>query len=178
MELVTSEKLEIVQAEYQTGKIAFESGRYAQAIKSLETARGLVDRNSRLGGEVQMWLVTAYEASGNTEDAIGLCRQLTRHPRPETRQQAKRLLFILEAPKLTIPPEWMVKIPDLAALEENESSSFQVGPNVSFVKPTIPKRNAIEEPVDLSQVNTQDNRFIWVALIAIFLILGGLFISY
>ncbi|MCY7382988.1 MAG: hypothetical protein LH628_10505 [Microcoleus sp. CAN_BIN18] len=175
---MSSEKLEIVQTEYQTGRVAFESGLYAQAVQSLETATGLVDRNSRLGGEVQMWLVTAYEASGDTERAIGLCGQLTRHPRQETRQQAKRLLFILEAPKLTIPPEWMVKIPDLTALEENESSSFQVGPNVSFVKPAIPKRNAIDEPVDLSQVNTQDNRFIWVALIAIFLILGGLFISY
>jgi len=175
---VSSEKLEIVQTEYQAGRVAFESGLYAQAVQSLETATGLVDRTSRLGGDVQTWLVTAYEASGDTERAIGLCGQLTRHPRLETRQQAKRLLFILEAPKLTIPPEWMVKIPDLTALEENESSSFQVGPNVSFVKPAIPKRNAIDEPVDLSQVNTQDNRFIWVALIAIFLILAGLFISY
>ena len=175
---MSSEKLEIVQTEYQAGRVAFESGLYAQAVQSLETATGLVDRTSRLGGDVQTWLVTAYEASGDTERAIELCGQLTRHPRLETRQQAKRLLFILEAPKLTIPPEWMVKIPDLTALEENESSSFQVGPNVSFVKPAIPKRNAIEEPVDLSQVNTQDNRFIWVALIAIFLILGGLFISY
>jgi lipopolysaccharide biosynthesis regulator YciM len=67
---VTSEKLEIVQTEYQAGQVAFESGRYAQAVQSLETATGLVDRNSRLGGEVQMWLVTAYEASGNTEKAI------------------------------------------------------------------------------------------------------------
>lgn len=175
---MSSEKLEIVQTEYQAGRVAFESGLYAQAVQSLETATGLVDRTSRLGGDVQTWLVTAYEASGDTERAIGLCGQLTRHPRLETRQQAKRLLFILEAPKLTIPPEWMVKIPDLTALEENESSSFQVGPNVSFVKPAIPKRNAIDEPVDLSQVNTQDNRFIWVALIAIFLILAGLFISY
>ena len=175
---MSSEKLEIVQTEYQAGRVAFESGLYAQAVQSLETATGLVDRTSRLGGDVQTWLVTAYEASGDTERAIELCGQLTRHPRLETRQQAKRLLFILEAPKLTIPPEWMVKIPDLTALEENESSSFQVGPNVSFVKPAIPKRNAIDEPVDLSQVNTQDNRFIWVALIAIVLILGGLFISY
>jgi tetratricopeptide (TPR) repeat protein len=173
---VTSEKLEIVQTEYQAGQVAFESGRYAQAVQSLETATGLVDRNSRLGGEVQMWLVTAYEASGNTERAIELCRKLTRHPRQETRQQAKRLLFILEAPKLTIPPEWMVKIPDLAALDENQSISFQANPNadIKYAKP----KPAIPEPVDLSQVNTKDNRFIWVALIAIGLILGGLFLSY
>ena len=173
---MTSEKLEIVQKEYEAGKVAFEGGRYAQAVQSLETASALVDRTSRLGGDVQMWLVTAYEASGNTERAIGLCKQLARHPRLETRQQAKRLLYILEAPKLTIPPEWMVKIPDLAALDENQSISFQASPNpdIKYAKPKPP----VPEPVDLSQVNTKDNRFIWVALIAIALILGGLFISY
>jgi hypothetical protein len=173
---VTSEKLEIVQTQYQAGKVAFEGGQYAKAVKSLEAASALVDRTSRLGGEVQIWLVTAYQASGNTEGAIGLCRQLTRHPSLETRKQAKRLIFILEAPQLTIPPEWMVKIPDLTALDENESTSFQASPNadIKYAKP----QPVVPEPVDLSQVNTKDNRFIWVALIAIVLILGGLFISY
>ncbi|MEG4341730.1 tetratricopeptide repeat protein [Microcoleus sp. A003_D6] len=169
---MTSEKLEIVQTEYQAGQVAFESGRYAQAVQSLETASGLVDRNSRLGGEVQMWLVTAYEASGNTERAIELCRKLTRHPRQETRQQAKRLLFILEAPKLSIPDEWTVKIPDLAALDENQSISFQANPNAD-IKYATPKP-AVPEPVDLSQVNTKDNQFIWVSLMAIFFTLAGL----
>lgn len=169
---MTSEKLEIVQTEYQAGRVAFESGLYAQAVKSLETATGLVDRNSRLGGEVQMWLVTAYEASGDTERAIELCRKLTRHPRQETRQQAKRLLFILEAPKLSIPDEWTVKIPDLAALDENQSISFQANPNadIKYAKP----KPAVPEPVDLSQVNTKDNQFVWVALMTIFITLAGL----
>ncbi|NJK70116.1 MAG: hypothetical protein HC789_14885 [Microcoleus sp. CSU_2_2] len=161
---MTSEKLEIVQTQYQAGKVAFEGGQYAKAVKSLEAASALVDRASRLGGEVQIWLVTAYQASGNTEGAIALCRQLTRHPSLETRKQAKRLIFILEAPQLTIPPEWMVKIPDLTALDENESTSFQASPNADIKyakpKPTVP------EPVDLSQVNTKDNRFIWAALVA------------
>lgn len=173
---MTAEKLEIVQQEYQAGRVAFESGRYARAVQSLETASGLVDRTSRLGGEVQMWLVTAYEASGDTERAIGLCRKLTRHPRQETRQQAKRLLYILEAPKLSIPPEWMVKIPDLAALDENQSINFQADPNAD-IKYAKPKPKA-PEPVDLSQVNTKDNKFIWAALMAIGLILAGLIISY
>lgn len=173
---MTAEKLEIVQKEYQAGRVAFESGRYARAVQSLETASGLVERTSRLGGEVQMWLVTAYEASGDTERAIALCKQLVRHPRPETRQQAKRLLYILEAPKLTIPEEWRVKIPDLAALDDNQSISFQANPNadIKYAKPQ-PKA---PEPVDLSQVNTKDNKFIWAALIAIVLILGGLLINY
>ncbi|MEG3858806.1 tetratricopeptide repeat protein [Microcoleus sp. herbarium12] len=169
---MSSENLEIVQTEYQAGRAAFESGLYAQAIQSLETATGLVDRTSRLGGEVQMWLVTAYEASGDTERAIELCRKLTRHPRQETRQQAKRLLFILEAPKLTIPDEWTVKIPDLAALDENQSINFQANPNadIKYAKPKPP----VPEPVDLSQVNTKDNRFIWVALIATIIIFCSL----
>ena len=169
---MSSEKLEIVQTEYQAGRAAFESGLYAQAIQSLETASGLVDRTSRLGGEVQMWLVTAYEASGDTERAIELCRKLTRHPRPETRQQAKRLLFILEAPKLSIPDEWTVKIPDLAALDENKAINFQANPNadIKYAKP----KPAVEEPVDLTQVNTKGNQFVWVALMAIFLTLAGL----
>ncbi len=169
---MTAEKLEIVQTEYQAGRVAFESGLYAQAIQSLETATGLVDRTSRLGGEVQMWLVTAYEASGDTERAIELCRKLTHHPRQETRQQAKRLLFILEAPKLTIPDEWTVKIPDLAGLDENQSISFQANPNadIKYAKP----KPAVEEPVDLSQVNTKGNQFVWVALMAIFITLAGL----
>ncbi|MEG4318783.1 MULTISPECIES: tetratricopeptide repeat protein [unclassified Microcoleus] len=169
---MTSEKLEIVETEYQAGRVAFESGRYGQAIQSLETATGLVDRTSRLGGEVQMWLVTAYEASGDTARAIELCRKLTRHPRQETRQQAKRLLFILEAPKLSIPDEWTVKIPDLAALDDNKSINFQANPNadIKYAKP----KPALPEPVDLTQVNTKGNLFVWVALMAIFLTLAGL----
>lgn len=169
---MTAEKLEIVQKEYQAGRVAFEGGRYAQAVKSLETASGLVDRTSRLGADVQMWLVTAYQAAGDTERAIGLCKQLVRHPRPETRQQAKRLLYILEAPQLAIPEEWKVKIPDLAALDDNQSISFQANPNadIKYAKPK-PKT---AEPVDLSQVNTKDNQFIWAALIATIIIFGGL----
>lgn len=59
----------------------------------------------------------------------------------------------------------MTQIPDLGTLRDNElkisipaksNSSVQQKP-----KPTEP------EFVDLSQVNTRDNRFIWVALIAI-----------
>ena len=50
---------------------------------------------------------------------------------------------------------------------------MQVGklPQKKYVK----KSNLVaEEPIDLSQVNTQDNQFIWVALGVIFLIIGGL----
>jgi tetratricopeptide (TPR) repeat protein len=166
---VSAESLEQARARYQTGKLAFESGQYREAVENLEKASALLARNSRLGGEVELWLVTAYEASGRTEDAIALCQQLKRHPFAETSKQAKRLLYILQAPKLQRPSEWMTEIPDLGTLPGNESKvRVTVNPRKSSAQKT-----AEPEFVDLSQVNTRDNRFIWVALIAI-----GLTISY
>jgi hypothetical protein len=122
---MNSEILERVQSEYKTGCDAFERGQYRQAIKHLENATGLVERTSRLGGEVQIWLVIAYEASGQSPMAIALCRTLTRHAHIETRKQAKRLLTILEAPQLRLHPEWRVEIPDMSQLEESDSQFRQ-----------------------------------------------------
>jgi tetratricopeptide (TPR) repeat protein len=88
---VTQEPLEAVQIAYQAGQFAFEQGRYRESVQYLEQARQAVELNSPLGGEIQMWLVTAFEASGKRQEAIALCKQLTRHPNIGTRQQARRL---------------------------------------------------------------------------------------
>jgi tetratricopeptide (TPR) repeat protein len=167
---VTTESLELARNRYQAGKAAFESGQYREAVENLEKASALLEGNSRLGGEVKIWLVTAYEAAGRTEDAIALCQQLRRHPHSETSQQARRLLYILQAPRLKRPSNWMTEIPDLAALSDNES---KIRVTAKPRKPSERKPPAEPEFVDLSQVNTQDNRFIWLALIVI-----GLTISY
>lgn len=167
---MSAESLEIAKTRFQTGKIALENGQYREAIDNLEKASALLPRNSRLGGEIEILLVTAYEAAGRTEDAIALCQQLQRHPFFETSKQAKRLLYILKAPKLRRPSEWMTEIPDLGALSENESKvRVTLKPRVSDSK----KKPIEPEFVDLSQVNTSDNRFIWLALIVI-----GLMLSY
>jgi hypothetical protein len=129
-------------------------------------------RNSRKGGEAQIWLVTAYQAAGQTAEAIALCEQLSLHPDLETSKQSKRLLYILKAPQLQRPEEWMTKIPDLGSLAESEPS-YRRGTNV----PTKRKRNLEEEleVIDKSQINTKDNQFIWIGLIASLMILGSLF---
>lgn len=168
---MTSESLEIVRREYQLGKTAFESGQYRQSMVHLEKAAALVDRNSRLGGEVQIWLVTAYEAAGKREEAIALCQQLEHHPSWETRKQGSRLRYILEAPQLNRRPEWLTEIPDLASVSESDLK-YRRGAGVSKLKKS-PSRN-VESDVDLTQVNTRDNRFIWVALIVASLTIGGL----
>lgn len=168
---MNTDSLDLARTKYQAGKIAFENGKYREAVESLEQASALVSRNSRLGGEVDIWLVTAYEAAGRTEDAIALCQQLRRHPHSETSQQAKRLQYILQAPRLKRPSNWMTEIPDLAALSENESN----------LRITAKPRNGTQskpkpEPefVDLSKVNTKDNRFIWLGLIVVALIISYL----
>lgn len=167
---MSTESLELAKTRYQAGKIAFENGQYREAVENLEKASALLARNTRLGGEVEIWLVTAYEAAGRTEDAIALCQQLRRHPHSETSQQARRLQYILQAPRLKRPSNWMTEIPDLAALSENESPiRIAAKPR----KTSERKPPAEPEYVDLSQVNTKDNRFIWLALVVI-----GLTISY
>lgn len=169
---MSSEQLEIVKNEYQAGRVNFERGQYGQAVRNLEAASALADRNSRLGGEVQMWLVTAYEAAGQSPEAIALCKQLCRHPHQSTRQQAKRLLYILEAPKLETRPEWLVQIPDLAAIDRNETIAFKAADTA--VKGPPKKKPPVPEPIDLSQVNTKDNSFLWIALLGIALTIAGL----
>ncbi len=167
---MSAESLEIAKNLFQTGKVAFESGQYRTAIDNLEKASALLVRNTRLGGEVLIWLVTAYEAGGRTEEALSLCEELKRHPHSETSKEARRLHYILKAPRLQRPKEWMTQIPDLATLADNESKiTFVASPTKSSQKPPP----ELLELVDNSQVN-KDNRFILIALIAIGLILAGL----
>lgn len=169
---MSSESLEIAKAEYQAGKVAFERGQYRQSVQHLEKASALVTRNSRFGGEVQIWLVTAYEAAGQRQEAIALCEQLKRHPHPEVSKQGKRLLYILQAPQLKRPDEWMTQIPDLGTVADNDGQT-----RISTRVTNNDRRSQQQQPAqieDLSKINTKDNRFIWAALVAIGLTLAGL----
>ena len=167
---MSSESLEIAKQRYRNGKVAFQNGKYRQAVEELKKACALLERNSRLGGEIQMWLATSYEAACQNQEALDLSEQLKRHPYPETSKEAKRLQYILKAPKLQRPKEWMTEIPDLATL--SDKSKIRVAASVK--KSSTPKEAEEIEFVDLSQVNTQDNRFIWLTLIVMAMTLGSL----
>lgn len=168
---MSSESLEIARQRYRNGKAAFENGKYRQAVEELNKACALLERNSRLGGEVQIWLATAYEAAGQNQQAIELCELLKRHPYPETSKDAKRLQYIFKAPKLERPKEWMTEIPDLGTL----SDKSKIRSAASLKKSSTVKEVEEMEFIDLTQVNTQDNRFIWLALFVIAVTLGSLF---
>lgn len=163
---------EQVQTVYRLGQAAFERGRYREAIAAFEQALELASKNTVLGGEIQMWLVNAYAAGGRQADAIALCRRLTRHPDTETKQQSKRLLYILEAPRLALKPEWVTQIPDLSGLADGQTTLES--PYSQKPKRSRRARVAEPKPVDLNQVNTADNQFVWVALVGAAIVLGGL----
>lgn len=173
---MSAENLELVQAEFAAGQATFERGLYRESVQHLEKASALVARNSRLGGEVQMWLVTAYEAAGQRSDAIALCQQVSRHPHYEIRKQGKRLLFILEAPKLSTRPEWLTQIPDLGAISEQDPKDRMGGGGGTSRKSTGRKSDQPDEPeppMNLAQTSPLSDRFLWLAILTIILILGG-----
>lgn len=169
---MVSNNQEKFQIQYQAGKEAFERGEYRQSIRYLEAAKEFTALSSRLGGEAQMWLVTAYQAAGQDPEAVNLARELTTHPHPEIRGQAQRLLYIIQAPELKRPKEWMSEIPDLAGTSDGKSkyvtAKSKNNSNSLSSKDT-------SETVDLSQVDTEDNQFIWLGLIVTLLTFVGLF---
>lgn len=165
------EKLQQIVIEYQAGEKAFERGQYRESVQYLTKANHLAGQNSRLGGEICIWLVTAYEAAGQRQEAIALCRQLQHHPIGKIRKQSRQLLYILEAPRLNLRPEWLTQIPDLSGV--NDDPKYRRGGSASSASGSV-RPTSTSEPADLSQVNTQDNCFIWIALLAIALTLGGL----
>ena len=162
--------------DYQAGQIAFERGEYRQAVSYLLAALAQIQPNTRIGGDVQVWLATAYEATGQIPEAKALCLKLSSHPNLDTRQASKRMLYIMQAPELVRRDEWLIKIPDLSHLEDAEANPAVNNPP-ALLSPLPPK--SIDEkyvPIDLSQVNTEDNGFISIALILTILTLFGLWL--
>jgi hypothetical protein len=163
--------------DFQSGQLAFERGEYRQAVGCFLAAVAQVQPNTRVGGEVQIWLATAFEATGQIAEAKALCQKLSNHPSLDTRQASKRMLYIMQAPELTRRDEWLIKIPDLTHIEDADGN-FAV--NNTPILPSKAKERSIDEiyaPVDLSQVNTKDNGFIYVALILTILTLAGLWLT-
>jgi len=172
---MTANQSDALQTAFQAGNAAFERGDYRKSVEHFQQAVALVNPDSVFGGTVQTWLVMAYQATGQSHAAIALCRTLTHHPDLTTRKEGKRLLYILEAPRLQTRPEWLTQIPDLGELSERDKTDRPGAQSTAAAKRTIaaPPR-LIVEPVDLSQVKTEDRWFIWVALAATGLLLGGL----
>jgi hypothetical protein len=166
---MTLESENTFEINYQLGKQAFETGEYRQSIEFLKAASQQVIPSTAIAGEVMMWLVTAYQARGQQTEAIALCQQLTTHPYFEIRKQAKNLLYIIQAPELKRPKEWMVEIPDLTKVEESDLENRR---GAGLVKPQPKPKSKNDQTIDLSKVETKDNQFTIFALI--FMVILGI----
>lgn len=158
------------EEKYLAGRLAFERGRYRLSVENLQRAYQLVSPYTAKGIEAGIWLVNAYEANGDTESAIALCREIVAQSYGQKKIQASRLLYILTAPQLKRPKEWMTEIPDLTNASKNISD---------YIPPSKPKKITQRrqiEPLDLTTVNTKDNQFIWFTMIVTGVTVLGLFI--
>ncbi|MBE7383101.1 MAG: tetratricopeptide repeat protein [Leptolyngbya sp. SIO1E4] len=168
-----SERLEQAQALYDLGQLAFERGNYREAVIAFEEGTRLAGGATPLGGSIQLWLMNAYSAANRQQDAIALGEKLTKHPDGEIRKQSKRVVEILKAPQLKRRADWTTPIPDLSNLEASDQRSL----NLSQYGPAKTPPKAIARPApkpeDLSQINTRDNGFFWIALALILLTVGG-----
>ena len=165
---MTTDNREKFQSKFQAGKAALERGNYRLSIENLEAAREFIALNSRKGGEAGVWLVSAYQAADKINEAIALCQELIVHPDTRTREQAQRILYIIKAPKLERPPEWMSEIPNLDEADRGMSRY------VTAKKTSRDSVELSEEDLDLPPEDTADNQFVWLAFILISVIIAGL----
>lgn len=150
------------------GKAAYGSGRYRDAITILEAATEMMQNPlSPLGGEISIWLVTAYEALGLQDSALDLCRTLCRHPDFTVRKQARRLLEILEAPQLARPKEWMTEIPDLSSLEEGDRTQIPISRSTKKSK-SVKAEKPPEPPLPPEERRYNDGLF-WAIALGVFM---------
>lgn len=79
------------------GTLAMERGMYSTAVNALEKVTKYCSTNSKLGSKIFIELGMAYEAAGRTSEAITVYSSLTNSRMEETKNQAKRLLYGIEA---------------------------------------------------------------------------------
>ncbi|MEM0978925.1 MAG: hypothetical protein AAGH78_01490 [Cyanobacteria bacterium P01_H01_bin.58] len=171
-----SDNLVQAKALHEAGQVAFERGNYREAVAALEAGSQLVGRGTALGGSIQLWLMNAYFAANRPSDAIALGEILARHPDLEIRKQSKRIMEILQAPKLKHREDWLTPIPDLSDLEAGEAKTLSRSKyaNTQVTPQSLPVE--APQPEDLSQINTRDNGFLWLSLVVIVLVLGELWL--
>ncbi|MGL5035435.1 MAG: tetratricopeptide repeat protein [Microcystaceae cyanobacterium] len=165
---MSKDSLTLFQSKLQAGKQALDRGQYRLSVEELEAAIALVNLGSKQGGEAQLWLVMAYQAAGRLAEAQSLCRKLIHHPDPELKKQGKQVLYILQAPSLSRPKEWMTEIPDLTQPDAHRPSYVRAKGS-----PPKPKETSPIVFEDTRRMNTKDNGFIGAAIALILLLLAG-----
>jgi tetratricopeptide (TPR) repeat protein len=147
------------QELFQAGIFSFERGEYQSAIAQFQQALSQVNAKTQIGGEIQIWLANAYDATGNDTKAIEICRRLKTHSDRDVRKSANYVLGILSAPKLNQLKDAVSTIPSLQNLDlsdspEAASSKSVVNLNQDQELPLTDTNNSVSQP--------QNSWFIWI----------------
>ena len=101
------------QLDLRDADNALERGDYGQALELLGPLAEVHPLNSSEGPQIRLLMITALMGQGQDDQAIKMCRLLSRCRDASMRQQAKQLLTILEAPSLERPERWSMRMPEL-----------------------------------------------------------------
>lgn len=170
------QQLAQAKAFYETGQRAFECGNYREAVVALEEGTRLAGGATPLGGNIQLWLMNAYSAANRQQEAIALGEKLVKHPDTEVRKQSKRIVEILKAPKLKRRADWLTNIPDLSDLDPGGADNSSLSKYSTTKRTSKAKVSPEPKLEDLTQINTRENGFVWLALGATLISLGGLWL--
>ena len=96
---VQSEKdhVGVIEEALELASRAMQRGSYNLGVSALEKVTQYCSTRSKLGGKVFLELAMAYEAEGQTDQAIGLYAALTKSPIETIKMNADKLLYGLEA---------------------------------------------------------------------------------
>ncbi len=104
--MTLSSKLEIAER-------ALERGDYQKCLYYLEEVAKNIHPSSQEGAKIRLLMITALIGKGENKQAIELCHTLAKQENHTYRQQAQDIISILDAPILSKPENWSVKIPAL-----------------------------------------------------------------
>ena len=109
----------------EQARLLLDRGDYGGVLRSLEPLLADHSASTAVGAEALLLLATAWMGLGETDRALGCCRQLQRSGDPSLRNQARDLREVLEAPALTRPREWSITMPPLGDAEPSLGSLQQ-----------------------------------------------------
>ena len=113
-----------IASAIQAAEAALNKGDYNYCIRIVDPLLLGFQADTPTGGQLRLLLITAYMGKGNEQEAINICKTITKNKKESVRQQSKQLLSILDAPHLEIPTNWSVEIPKLK-MEPSLNSSFR-----------------------------------------------------
>lgn len=92
-----SDNKEVIDEALAIAARAMQRGSYSVGVSALEKVTQYCSVRSKLGGQVFLELAMAYEAEGNTEQALSLYATLAKSPIEKIKINADKLLYGLEA---------------------------------------------------------------------------------